>query len=295
MIRTRPILPLSRDPASRFLPWLIAFMVWLAGLALASAMQLSATSEAWVTGVAGRLTVQVMPTVDEEAEVLDARAGRVIALLRGTPGVAHAEALPKEESIALLEPWLGRTGLVDTLPLPRLIDVVLEDGAPVDTAALGAKLAEAVPGTALEDHGLWLARLVTLAGAIEIIAFTIVGLIALATVATIVFTTKTGLAIHKEVVQLLHLIGARDGFVARQFEAHAFWLGLKGGVAGFALVALTVALIAYLVGRVEAGLLPPLALGIREWAALAAVAIAVALIAMVTARVTVLRTLAQML
>jgi cell division transport system permease protein len=295
MIRARSILPLSRDPASRFLPWLIAFMVWLAGLALAAAMQLSTTSDAWVTGIAGRITVQVMPLAGEEADALDDRVGRAIVLLRSTPGIARADALPKEESIALLEPWLGTSGLVETLPVPRLIDVVLEDGAPVDTAALNARLAEAVPGTALEDHGLWLARLVALAGAIEIIAFTIVGLIAMATVATIVFTTKTGLAIHKEVVQLLHLIGARDGFIARQFQAHAFWLGFKGGLAGFALVAATVALIAYLAGRVEAGLLPPLALGVREWMALAAVAVAVALIAMVTARVTVLRALARML
>jgi len=294
MIRPLPILPLARDPASRFLPWLIAFMVWLAGLALAAAMQLSTASDAWVKGVAGRLTVQVVPLADEAPAALDARVARALSLLRGTPGVARAEPVPREAAAALLEPWLGQTGLIETLPVPRLIDVVLADAAPVDTAALEARLAAAVPGAALEDHGLWLAKLVTLADAIELIAFAIVALIALAAVATIVFTTKTGLAIHREVVELLHLIGARDGFVARQFQAHAFWLGLKGGGAGFALVAATVALIAYLAGRVEAGLLPPLALGVREWGALAAVAVAVALIAMVTARITVIRALARM-
>jgi cell division transport system permease protein len=294
MIRHRAILPLSRDPASRFLPWLIAFMVWLAGLALAGAMQIQTTSDAWVKGVAGRLTMQVVPLADESAEALEARIGRALALLRETPGVARAEAMPKEAAAALLEPWLGKSALVEELPVPRMIDVVLEDGAPMDTRALGARIAAQVPGTSLEDHGLWLANLVTLAGAIQAIAFAIVGLIALAAVATVVFATKTGLAIHHEVVELLHLIGARDGFVAREFQGHAFRLGLKGGIGGFVLVAATVAVVVYLAGRVEAGLLPPIALGLAQWAALAGLAVAVALIAMVTARLTVLRALARM-
>jgi cell division transport system permease protein len=294
MIGPRPVLPLARDPTSRFLPWLIAFMVWLAGLALAGALQIQATSDAWVQGIAGRVTVQIVPAAEDTDAAMADRVDKAVALLRATPGVASANAMPNDAAAKLLEPWLGKGALVDGLPVPRMIDVVLEDGAPLDTAALGARIAEQVPGATLEDHGLWLAKLVTLAGAVQAIAFAIVGLIGLAAVVTIVFTTKTGLAIHHEVVELLHLIGARDGFVARQFQAHAFWLGLKGGVGGFALVAATVALVGYLAGRVEAGLLPPMALGLAQWAALGALALAVALIAMVTARLTVLRALARM-
>jgi cell division transport system permease protein len=293
-MRPRPILPLARDPASRFLPWLIAFMVWLAGLALAGALQIQATSDSWVQGVAGRITVQLVPLADEPPDGMETRLQKALALLRATPGVARAAPLPKEDAAQLLEPWLGSSALVEELPVPRMIDVALEKGAPLDTKALGARLGQQVQGAALEDHGLWLAKLVTLAGAVQAIAFAIVGLIALAAIATIVFTTKTGLAIHHEVVELLHLIGARDGYVARQFQAHAFWLGLKGGLGGFAMVAATVALVAYLAGRVEAGLLPPMALGPAQWGALAGLALAVAVIAMVTARLTVMRALARM-
>jgi len=228
MIRVSPALPLSRDASSRFLPWLIAFMVWLAAMALALVMILVAAGQQGHSGLAGTLTVQIIPAPGANAAALDARVDRAVKLLRATPGVAAAAPVPDSRIAALLEPWLGKDALSAdmNLPVPRLIDVRLDAGSAVDSAALGARLAAEIPGTALDDHGLWLDRLVALADALEAIAFAVVGLIGLAAIATVIFATRTGLAIHHEVVELLHLIGARNGYVARQFQGRAFWLGL---------------------------------------------------------------------
>lgn len=296
MIRPSPALPLSRDASSRFLPWLIAFMVWLAAMALAMVMILSAAGGHWRAGLAGTLTVQIVPSADGGRAALDARVARAVALLRATPGVASAAPISDDRVAALLEPWLGKDALsadID-LPVPRLIDVRLAEGTAIDSAALGSRLAAEVPGASLDDHGLWLDRLVALASALEAIAFAVVGLIGLAAVATVVFATRTGLAIHNDVVELLHLMGAQDGYVARQFQGRAFWLGLVGGLIGTLLAAVTLALLGYLAGRIEASLLPPLALSPFQWAALAAIAPGAALISMMTARLTVYRAVGRM-
>ena len=290
------ILPLSRDAASRFLPWLIAFMVWLAAMAMAAVMALSAMSGDWQQGLTGTLTVQIVPRGDETAEVMDARVAAALELLRRTPGIASADPIPHSRVLELLEPWLGRDAMAGTigLPLPRLIDGQLAPGAAVDTGALGAALSAAVPGAALDDHGLWLERLIALANAVEGIAFAVLALIAVAAVATIVFATRAGLAIHQQVIELLHLIGARDGYISAQFQWQAFWLSVKGGIAGLALAAATLAALGYLMGRIESGLLPPLSLSAWQWVSLSAVAICATAISVLTARLTVISAIGRM-
>jgi cell division transport system permease protein len=262
-------------------------------------MLLSEAGRQWRAGLTGSLTVQIVPTDAADAKTMDERVKAAIDLLRATPGVAAANPVPAERVARLLEPWLGSNALSGALglPIPRLIDVTLaraSGGRGVDTVALGAKLAAAVPGAALDDHGQWLDRLIALAAAIEAIAYAVLALISIAAIATVVFATRTGLAIHHDVIELLHLIGAHDGYVARQFQLNALWVGLKGGIAGVILAVATLLILGSLAARVEAGLLPPLSMSPTQWAALGAVAVAAAAISLITARYTVLRTIGRM-
>ena len=299
MINTDPVLPLARDASSRFLPWLIAFMVWLAAMALAAVMVLSAAGDQWRRSLTGSVTVQIVPTETTDARTMEARVNSALVLLRATPGVKSANAVSADRTAALLEPWLGRNALSESigLPIPRLIDVSVEpetSNIAVDLGTLAAQLAETVPGASLDDHGQWLDRLIALARAIEAIGFAILIVISLAAIATVVFATRTGLAIHHDVIELLHLIGARDDFVARQFQLNARWLGLKGGATGVVLAVGTLLILGSLAAKVEAGLLPPVTLAIWQWMALGGVAIAAAIISVATARITVLRTIGRM-
>ena len=295
MINTDPVLPLARDASRRFLPWLIAFMVWLAALALAAVR----AGDPWRRSLTGSVTVQIVPTETTDARTMEARVNSALVLLRATPGVKSANAVSADRTAALLEPWLGRNALSESigLPIPRLIDVSVEpetSNIAVDLGTLAAQLAETVPGASLDDHGQWLDRLIALARAIEAIGFAILIVISLAAIATVVFATRTGLAIHHDVIELLHLIGARDDFVARQFQLNALWLGLKGGATGVVLAVGTLLILGSLAAKVEAGLLPPVTLAIWQWMALGGVAIAAAIISVATARITVLRTIGRM-
>ena len=111
---------------------------------------------------------------------------------------------------------------------------------------------------------------------------------------SVIFATRMGLAIHSRVIELLHLIGAQDAYVAREFETHALKLALRGGAFGLLLAIATVTLVARLFERLDSVLLPELTLLPLEWAALAMLPLAIALVAMLTARVTVLRNLGRM-
>ncbi len=288
-------LPLARDPSSRFLPWIVGFMVFLAALALAVAMAVANAGAKWRQGLAGTVTVQVMP-LPQTAGVgtVEARTARALELLRQTRGVAHAEALPDARIAELLQPWLGPQQNLADLPLPRLIDVTLARGAPADPAALAAQLKAAVPGTSVDDHGVWLRRFTAFARAIQATAAAVVALISAAAIAVVVFATRSGLAVHREAIEILHLIGARDATIAREFQLQSMALGFKGGVIGLALAAGTLAALFHFAGRIDATLLPDLDLGLVQWGALALLPVAAALIGMETARRTVLGALAEM-
>lgn len=289
MIGRRTDLPLQRDSSNRFLPWMIAFMVYLAILALAAAMLFGTAVSRWSAGLAGTMTVQVPAGDDAEA-----RIEKTVAVLKATPGVGSVRVLTAEESLALIEPWLGAGAKVADLPVPRLIDVRLDAGASLDTGALGERIAAVAPDVVVDDHRRWLADLIALASSVEWISAAIVALTAGSAVLTVVFAARTGLAVHHHVIELLHLIGARDSYVARQFQRHALWLGLKGGALGLVLALATLLSLHELLRRMDLPLLPALVLSPVQWTVLAAPAVVAAFISMYTARVTVLRVLARM-
>jgi cell division transport system permease protein len=293
MFIRRSDLPLDQDTLSRFLPWLIAFMVFLAVLAMAGMLVLDATAARWDRGISGTLTVQIVPA--ESAAKDSDRLQKVLLLLGETPEVHRFETLGDAKLMALLEPWLGAAAASGDLPLPRLVDVELKPDADLDVEKLSQRMEARVPGVTIDDHSIWLERLVRLIRTVEGLATMVLVFIAFATVGTVVFTTRTGLAIHKNAIEVLHFIGAQDSYIASQFASRALGLGLKGGVIGLLLAAPILWGIAAMSRQMEAGLLPDITLGPVHYSAVGALPFVIAFIAMVTARMTVMKTLSRML
>ncbi len=293
MFTRRSDLPLDKDTLSQFLPWLIAFMVFLAVLAMAGMLVLDATAARWDRGISGTLTVQIVPA---ENPIKDSeRLQKVLLLLGETPEVHRFETLGDAKLMTLLEPWLGATAASGDLPLPRLVDVELKPGAELDVEKLSQRMESRVPGVTIDDHSIWLERLVRLIRTVEGLATMVLAFIGFATVGTVVFTTRTGLAIHRNAIEVLHFIGAQDSYIASQFASRALSLGLKGGVIGLLLAAPTLWGIAVMAAEMEAGLLPDITLGPPHYSAAVALPLVIAFIAMVTARLTVMKTLSRML
>ncbi len=298
MIGGRRDMPLNRDSTGRFLPWLIAVMVYLASLATMGALTMTKIANEWQSSLTGQLTVQVpvsMPAVESRDAAEDEQVQILLALLKGTPGVESAILMPLDEINQLLEPWLGVVDASASLPLPRLISVTVSPDAPFDMAGLREELQSAVPGTTVDDHQQWLNGLLDLAGLIKLVALLVVVLVGLSAVIMVVFVTRMGLAVHRQIIELLHLIGAHDAYVARQFQWHALKLGLRGGLIGLLCAGATLFLADHFVSRLQASLLPDLALTPLDWLLLVAVPLIAALITLITARITVLQSLARLL
>ena len=282
---------LPRDAGAAPLDFVIAVMAFLAALALGASLIADRAAQGWQSGLSDRLTVQVLPPEQGAAkEMLDAETAKAVAVLTATPGIAHAAPLSKAETDALVEPWIGKGGLTDDIPLPRLIDASITPGADVDIPALTARLKQAAPHALLDDHSRWLARLSAVASTLRYSAYGILVLIALATAAAVSFATRAGLDAHHEMVALLHQMGARAGFIARAVEWHYLVSALLAALLGTVLAAaLFLAAGGLEIFGVEAvPFLPPLSLKWTEIPWLLTVPVVTALIAWVTARISVL-------
>lgn len=289
MLRRRTDLPFERDQSTRFLPWIVALMVFLGALMFAGALVISDTIDSWDSTLTGRMTVQIPRDTASETTTES-----LVAMLRATPGITSVRPVPDAEARALLVPWLGEEVVNSGLPVPALIDVEIAAGARIDAGLLAARLSQSAPGTTVDDHRAWLSALINLGRTVEVLAFVILALIASAAVVAVIFTTQSGLAVHAAIIELLHQMGAQDSYIAGQFQIQAMMLAIRGGIAGAAAAVIVILVFAWVGRGIDAAFLPPVELSVSEWAALLIVPVGAIMIAMLTARITVLRALARM-
>jgi cell division transport system permease protein len=245
-------LGLRRLRGDRGLPVLVAAMAFLAALALAGSSGAAALAQHWredqataatVTLPAADTPVPAMPSQGTPAQATPAQstpplatasvgaADAALALLRGTQGVAHAQALPAAEVAALVRPWLGDAAGNPSMPLPTVIALRLGDPK-LDLAALQTRLREVAPGAQVEGHAAWVARIAALAHAIQLCAWAALALVAAVAVAVVAVATRAGLAARREAIEILHGLGATDAFVAARFAGRTTRLTGLGGLAG---------------------------------------------------------------
>jgi cell division transport system permease protein len=215
--------------AGRALIAVVAIMTFLASLTTGAVMLVLGSAAEWQSDVAREMTIQIRPDANRDVEA----AVRVAAdVARAAPGIAEVRPYSAEESARLLEPWLGSGLSLDALPIPRIIVLRLAAGARPDVAGLRAALAGKVAGASVDDHRGWIDRMramanVAIAGGIAILALVLV-----ATVLSVSFATRGAMATNRPIVEVLHFIGAKDTFIAGQFQGHFLMLGLQGGAIG---------------------------------------------------------------
>ncbi|MCF4124156.1 cell division protein FtsX [Methylobacterium sp. SyP6R] len=226
--RNAPLVPTDTS-AGRALAAVIAILTFLAALCAGGAEIVASSAAQWQGSVAQEVTIQIRPGPGRDT---DADVAKAAALASSTPGIAATRPFTKAESERLLEPWLGSGLDLGDLPVPRLITVRLGASTP-DLGALRQRLAEALPGVAsLDDHALWLSRLSTMANTVVGVGVAVVALVLLATGLAVTFATRGAMAGNREVVEVLHFVGADADFIAREFQRRFFRLGLRGGAIG---------------------------------------------------------------
>ncbi len=213
-------------------------MAFLAVFALALSLASGRLATRWADELARSATLRISAPADQMA----AQTATALTVLAQTPGVASARALSPEEQAALLEPWFGTALPLDQLPMPQLIEVIEADPG-YDIAGLRLRLSAEVPGAVLDDHTRWRRPLVQAANSLRRLGWISIALIGGAMAAMITLAANAALAANLQVIEVLRLIGARDGYIAqafvRRFTLRAFTgaaVGTALGVAGIALL-----------------------------------------------------------
>lgn len=283
--------------AVRSLAAVVAIMTFLASLTTGAAMLVVSTASTWQSEVGREITIQVRP---QSGRDIDADVSKAADLARGAAGIAEVQAYSKQQSEQLVEPWLGAGLRLDDLPIPRLIVVKLTPGTIPDFSSLRNTLAAQVPTASLDDHRGWIERMRTMAGSAVIAGLTVLGLVLAVTVLSVTFATRGAMAINRPIIEVMHYVGATDGFVAGQFQRHFLLLGFKGGaIGGGAAILLFGCVEAARVwfagtpgGDEAAALFGSLSIGVDGYLAIAAQIVVMAVVTAVVSRYTVSRTLA---
>jgi cell division transport system permease protein len=293
-------LGLRRAISERMLPFLVAAMAFLAGLAMAGWVGAASLAERWQHVSASTLTVQVPKPGQAAVGDAGTRIERVMKLLVGTPGVVSARTLTDDELADLLKPWLGNDVERLAIPLPAVIAVQLT-GPDVALESLARRLDDTAPGARIENQGVWASRLTVLGRSLEASAALALLLVTIVAAAVIAVATRAGLTARREAIDIVHGLGATDSYIAARFARRATTLAVVGGLIGTLLalpVLLTLGYLAAPFAGESAGLesrvgfldlLPPML-----WLALPGLPIAAAAIGFLTAQITVRRWLRRL-
>lgn len=281
----------KKEKTNRFLPLIIAAMAYLTLLGSAAGFAIFNATSKWSSDLAQTLTVQI---VHPEVAERDRQVAAVISILQNTPGIEEAVEMSDRELLALLEPWLGVGNVTDDLPIPAMVSVRTRSGAAIDTPGLNVRLQQVAPDARLDNHQQWIGQLSSFSNMVQLAVFFSILLILLTTMAIVVFATKSALAAHRDTVEIVHLIGAKDSMISGEFRKLFMLYGFRGGVFGLLAAIITIFTIVYLADRVGGGILPHLSLGITQWLFLISLPLVTAAISLFTADITVRQALGKM-
>ena len=204
-----------------------AAMAFLTVFALALSMAAGRLATSWGEELARASTIRISAPEGQ----LAAQTAAVLRVLEQTPGVASARALSPEEQRALLEPWFGPDLPVESLPMPQLVELQ-ETGDGYDADGLRLRLQAEAPGAVLDEHSRWRRPLVTAAGRLRLLGWAAIVLIGAATGAMVTLAANAALAANAQVIAVLRLVGATDGYIAGAFVRRFTLRTLAGAAAG---------------------------------------------------------------
>ena len=279
-------IPFAQDSSRFFVGWISMLMVFIATLICAFALITYSSVQAWYDNISGSLTVQI-PSYDKEGksrkDVLQNDIETALTILRSTDGITGANVLDDSQMDLLMAPWMGDQVATSELPLPKIIDVSVDTHHLPDLAQIKADLAEQVPLAVLDSHRVALADLVDLAYNVIKLVGGVLLLLLVSMAFSIMFVTQSGLKVHQQVIALIHLMGAGDFYITRQFANRSFVISLTGSLIGFALALPVMMGFAYCLNNLTGSFILIPALSGMQWSVLIAIPFLAAVLAYLTA------------
>ncbi|MXO75692.1 cell division protein [Altererythrobacter aerius] len=276
------------------MPWVIAIMVALTVIAGAGGLALRNLADSARSELSGAATVQIVEPLAAERDRQVRAAERVLARL---PQVTGMRVVPQAELNALIDPWLGGAGSGDlAVPVPALIDVELAGGAtPPRLTQLRKAVTAVAPAARVDAQSSWLGPVFSAIASLQWLALVLVLLLALTSAAAVWLAARSALGGNRGTIEVVHLLGGTDAQIARIFQRSVGFDAAAGGIAGLALGVAAVLVLGDRFAALDSGMVSGGGLRPLDWAWIAAIPLAGVIIAMGTARLTILAALRKML
>lgn len=289
---TKDELPIDEGNTKTFLRVIVAVSVFLFAITLAGVLGINSMFENSKKQVVSNFTVQVLPLPNHEESQKDLQ--NVVSFFENYPDVKEVIVLSDKELHMLLEPWLGNNVDINLLPIPKLLDVKINNASHFDYKELMVRLSEVSPQASINDHNLWLSRLLKFINSLKMLAVTVLILVAGGCVSAIVYAAKTGLNIHRDIIQILHTMGATDEYIAINYVKQITLMSVVAGFIGTLVAVPAIMLIGDMATGIETGIFNSVSFGIEEWFKILLLPIVSSILVAATAYITVVKTLRSM-
>ena len=229
-------IPFEDEENSVFMYVLSSIYMYLFVVVLAMVMAINTMVTNWEKDILGAVTVQVTPIEDEnkkiDADKSEEQLNKVLQFVENAKGVKSVHVIDDKTVEKLMAPWLGNNIDVGALPIPRLLDVQLEEDAEINYDEMTQGLHKVTPNASIDNHRLWLNRLLKFAGSLKTLALCVLLMVAGICAFSIYYSARTSLGINLSTIEILHIIGAKDDYIAKQYAKSYAKIGFFSGVVG---------------------------------------------------------------
>jgi cell division transport system permease protein len=220
-------LPLHQDSSADFVPWVLGIFLFIIFFAGVAALGISFYVKRTTLTTHSQLTVTVpVATPQERAE----KEKALLDILNATEGVARLFPLSQEQ-VKQTAKQLALFSFSKAIPLPVVVDVFLEMHRTEALSQLQAEVKKLAPDAVVLIHKEILQKLTEWLDTLQQTVWFSVLFFLVAALLVVVFSVRTGIRIHNSVLETLHLMGAPDRYISRQFQRqslkntlHAFWI-----------------------------------------------------------------------
>lgn len=229
-------IPTDDEETSVFMYVLSSIYMYLFVVVLAMVMAINTMVTNWEKDILGAVTIQVSPIEDENKKIdvaqTEEQLNKVLQYVENAKGVKSVHILDNKTVERLMTPWLGSKIDVEALPIPRLLDVQLKEDAEINYDEMTQGLHKVSANASIDNHRLWLNRLLKFATSLKTLALCVLLMVAGICAFSIYYSARTSLGINLNSIEILHIIGAKDDYIAKQYAKSYAKIGFFSGVIG---------------------------------------------------------------
>ncbi len=285
-------LPLKKDSANLFLEVMSTISVFLFTITLAGFFMISSLVESWDKGIVNGFTVQVLTKNNDDTKL---HINKIMSFFENKSEVQKVKLISDKQINRLMSPWLGNNVDVSLLPLPKLIDVQIKEGVKINFDELAKELSDLAPHTNINSHQIWLNKLINFASSVKLLALSVLVMVLIICAFSIFYATQTSLGIHQNIIEILHIMGATDDYIAKQYAYRSFFIGLCSGALGTILGVVALWLMSDLAIDLKSGIFDKASFDKTAIFYVASIPMFTSLISMFTAYYTVRKTLGKII